>query len=100
MARTIKVTPEQLENTAGAIQGLAEDYQRLYEQFYTETSAMETSWKGEDNLAYINQIAGFKDDFATMYKLMTEYADFLNKSARAYRDTQADVVNKASKLAN
>lgn len=100
MARTIQVTPEQLDTTAGKIEGLAADYKQQYDLLYSETNAMATSWSGKDNVAFIERIAGFKDDFETMYKLMLNYADFLRKSAKAYRDTQDTVVREAKKLVN
>lgn len=100
MARTIQVTPEQLESAAGRIEGLAADYKTQYDQLYSETNAMASSWSGKDNVAFVNQIDGFKDDFAKMHALMLNYADFLRKSAKAYRSTQDTVVSEARKLAN
>lgn len=100
MARTIQVTPEQLESAATKIDGLAADYKGQYDTLYSETSAMRSSWDGKDNLAFTDQIAGFKDDFEKMHTLMLNYADFLKKSAKAYRETQNAVVSEARKLTN
>lgn len=100
MARTIQVTPEQLETTAGRIEALATDYRTSYDKLYSETDAMASTWNGKDNVAFVNQIAGFKDDFAKMYTLMNNYADFLKKSAKAYRDTQETIASEARKLVN
>ena len=100
MARTIQVTPEQLESTAGKIESLAIDYKNQYNQLYNETSAMASSWQGTDNLAYTDQISGFKDDFEKMHNLMNSYVDFLRKSAKAYRDTQQTITDQARKLVN
>ena len=100
MARTIQVTPEQLESTANRIESLAADYKTQYEQLYSETNAMASTWSGKDNVAFVNQIDGFKDDLAKMYGLMLNYADFLRTSAKAYRDAQDAVVSEARKLFN
>ncbi len=100
MARTIQVTPEQLESAAGIIESLAGDYKTQYDKLYSETNAMASTWNGKDNTAFVGQIAGFKDDFEKMHKLMLNYADFLRKSAKAYRDTQNTVVTEAKKLVN
>ncbi len=100
MARTIQVTPEQLESAAGRIESLAADYKTQYDQLYSETNAMASTWNGKDNTAFVDQIAGFKDDFEKMHTLMLNYADFLRKSAKAYRDTQDTVVSEARKLVN
>ena len=100
MARTIQVTPELLESTAGRIEGLATDYKTAYDKLYSETDAMASTWSGKDNVAFINQIAGFKDDFTKMYTLMNNDADFLRKTAKAYRDTQDTIAAEARKLVN
>ena len=100
MARNIEVTPEMLESTAGRIEGLAGDYKTQYDQLYSETNAMASSWSGKDNVAFTDQISGFNDDFENMYTLMNQYADFLRKSAKAYRETQDTVVAEARKLTN
>ena len=100
MARTIQVTPEQLESTASRIEALAADYKNQYDSLYNETNAMASTWQGKDNTAFVDQIAGFKDDFEKMHTLMLNYADFLRKSAKAYRDTQDTVVSEARKLIN
>lgn len=100
MAKTIMVTPEMLESVASDIEGLAADYKAQYDALYRETDSMYSTWQGKDNVAYTNQIAGFKEDFETMYKLMNNYADFLRKSANSYRTTQQNIVDNAQKLVN
>lgn len=100
MARIIQVTPEQLESAAGRIEGLSADYKTQYDALYSETNAMASTWQGKDNTAFVDQIAGFKDDFEKMHTLMLNYADFLRKSAKAYRDTQDTVTAEARKLVN
>lgn len=100
MARNIQVTPELLESTAGKIEGLAAEYKSQYEALYGKTNAMASSWSGKDNVAYTEQIAGFKDDFQKMHQLMLDYATFLRQSAKSYRTTQENVVNEAKKLTN
>ncbi|MCM1190294.1 MAG: WXG100 family type VII secretion target [bacterium] len=100
MARTIQVTPELLESASTKIEGLAADYKAQYDALYNETGAMRATWDGKDNLAFTDQIAGFKDDLEKMYNLMLKYADFLKKSAKAYRQTQDTAVSEARKLTN
>ncbi len=100
MARKIEVTPEQLVSAAGAIENLAAQYKDQYTRLYSETNAMASTWSGKDNLAYTEQIAGFKDDFEKMYNLMNRYADFLRESAKMYRETQDAVTSEARKLVN
>lgn len=100
MARVIQVTPSELRNAATKIESLAGDYKSQYDLLYSETGAMATSWNGEDNLAFINQIDGFRDDFAHMYELMNQYVNFLRNSAQNYDDTQQAVISSAKQLTN
>ena len=100
MAKVIQVTPEQLENTATKIEGLASEYKAQYEALYNKTNSMASTWSGKDNVAYIEQINEFKDDFAKMQSLMLDYATFLRQSAKSYRTTQDNVVTQAQKLVN
>ncbi len=100
MSQNIQVTPEQLETDATKIEGLAADYKNQYDLLYKETGAMSSTWNGKDNIAFTDQIAGFKDDFEKMHTLMLNYVDFLRQSAKAYRDTQESVTSEARKLVN
>lgn len=100
MARNIQVTPEQLDTTAGRIESMANEYKTQYDNLYNKTDALRSTWDGKDNVAYVDQIAGFKDDLKKMYDLMNRYADFLRKSAKTYRETQDAVVSEARKLVN
>lgn len=100
MARKIEVTPEELVRTAQMIEGLADQYKDQYTRLYSETNAMASTWSGKDNIAYTDQIAGFKDDFEKMHDLMNRYAAFLRESAKMYRETQDAVTSEARKLVN
>lgn len=100
MATTIKVTPQELQTTASRIKGLAEEYKSEYEGLFQDVDAMRGKWDGQDNLAYTNQVGGFKDDFVNMYNLMVQYADYLMKTKKAYEETQTNIKTDASKLTN
>lgn len=100
MGKIIKVTPKELNDAALKITNLAAEYKGQYDSLYEVTSNMASSWSGEDNTAFVNQIAGFKDDFEKMRKMMDNYAEFLTNSAKAYSDTQSATVTEARKLVN
>lgn len=100
MATTlIQVTPDQLDTAATQIKGMAGDYEGIYKQLLNAVSGMkDVSWGGTDAQTYIEQVAKFENDFINMVELMNEYANFLNKSANAYRTTQGNVRDLAAKL--
>jgi len=100
MAKKIKVDPAQLETVAGKIEAQSAEYENLYNQIYSEVNNLNNAWKGIDNQTYKDRIEDFKDDLASMKRVMDEFAKFLKTSAKAYKDTQGAIVQAAGKLAN
>jgi len=100
MARSIMVDPARLEKAAASIDQQAADYERLYRALYTEVDGMGAAWQGADNLAYVNQIKGFMDDFAKMKAKMDDFSQFLKTSAKTYRTAQNEVISGAKRLTN
>lgn len=100
MAQTIVVTPEVLESTAASIESLANEYKAQYTELYSTTNSLASTWSGEDNTAFVNQIDGFKDDLEKMYALMNRYAEYLRDTAKRYRETQEAITKQARTLIN
>ena len=100
MAQTILVTPEILESTAQSIEGLANEYKALYTDLYSQTDALAQTWGGDDNAAFVSQIAGFKPDLNSMYNKMMDYASYLRVTAKSYRETQEAIAKQARTLVN
>ena len=99
MASKIVVDPAKLEAAVTKIETEAADYRKNYTQLYTEIESL-TSWQGTDNLAFVNQIKGFEEDFNNMAKVLDDYATFLRNSATTYKTTQANVESSAKTLTN
>lgn len=100
MSQLIKVTPEILRDTARAIEDLAKAYQELYNEFFSKTASLSEVWSGDDNVAFVDRIGGFKPDLENMYDLMTRYVNYLRQTAQAYEDTQKEVIRRAGSLQN
>ena len=98
MAGSIKVDPQQLSSTASKIDAQAAEYRKEFGQLYAEVDAMQSAWQGADNVAFTNQIKGFKPDFEKMASLMDEYSKFLKQAAQTYQKTQDEIKSAASKL--
>ena len=96
----IVVNPSKLESVAYQIEQGAADYGKLYQQLFTEVEGMEKAWQGTDNIAYTTQIEGFRDDLNKIKQILEQYALFLKESAKLYKNTQEEIVNKAKKLRN
>jgi len=100
MGNQLRVEPEVLETTAQKIETQASDYEATYKSLFDEVDGMAAIWQGEDNVAFVNQVKGFMDDYQKMTALMKEYSQFLKQSATAYKTTQQDVTAKARTLTN
>lgn len=100
MARTIVVDPNELVKTAEKNDAQAADYERQYNQLFSEVDGMGAAWQGVDNQAFVTQIKGFMDDFQKMTALMKKYSEFLRFSAKTYKYTQNETINQAKRLTN
>lgn len=99
MARgQIIVETARLDSTATQVDGLADTYNSNYTQLFNTVQELQNAWAGEDNVAFTNQIEGFRDDFQRMEKLMRDYATYLRKAATTYRDTQDNIAATAKTL--
>ncbi len=99
MARgKIIVESSRLDSTAEQVEGLADAYESEYGALFNTVKDLQNAWSGEDNVAFTNQIEGFRDDFQRMTSLMREYAAYLRKVAAAYRETQDSIVAGAKNL--
>lgn len=94
------VDPAKLEAAAQQMDAQAADYEKLYQQLFNEVDGMGAAWQGADNIAFVNQIKGFNDDFQKMVALMRQYSEFLRTSSKTYRETQNEIINQAKRLTN
>ena len=96
--REIIVEPTRLEDSASKVESYDSDYQRVYSLLYEEVDKMASVWQGKDNTMFTNKIKEFEDDFRQISILLRQYAEFLRNTARAYRETQDELYNAASRL--
>ena len=90
----IVVETSRLDSTAAQVERLADQYGSLF----GTVRDLQNAWSGEDNVAFTNQIEGFRNDFQKMERLMRDYAAYLRKVAESYRTTQDNVAAKAKTL--
>lgn len=94
----IVVETTQLDQTATRVENLAGTYNTTYTKLFQTVQGMKTVYGGKDSEAFITQIEGFQDDFERMETLMKDYATYIRKVAKAYRDTQDNIVSSAKTL--
>ncbi len=98
--RHITVEPAVLENSAMMMEQLNAEYHQMVSALFEGVDLLSQNWQGKDNLAFTSQIKGFDQDMRQIYALCTQYIEFLRTSARAYRDTQNELVSQVSSLVN
>lgn len=96
--RTIQVTSEELDTCAARMDEENQNYVRDIDALFSEVEAMGSAWQGKDNLAFVSQISGFRNDFRQISMLCTNYSDFLRNCAASYRSTQDELAAQASRL--
>lgn len=94
----IIVETNRLNSTASRVEQLADQYESEYGSLFGTVRELQNAWSGEDNIAFTNQIEGFRDDFRRMTKLMRDYAAYLRKTADTYRAIRDENVAKAKTL--
>ncbi len=96
--RNITVEPFVLEQTASIMEQLNAEYHQNVSALFEGVDLLAQSWQGKDNLAFTSQIKGFDQQMRQIYSLCTQYIEFLRTSARAYRDTQNELISQANAL--
>ncbi|MDR2670982.1 MAG: WXG100 family type VII secretion target [Oscillospiraceae bacterium] len=94
----ILVDIAQLESAAVKMESLAESYRNDYLRLFQTIQDLRYVWSGQDNAVFTHQIEGFGGDFRQLEMLLREYAGFLKKSARAYRETQENIRSSVQSL--
>ncbi len=97
--RKITVQPEQLDSCAVRMETHNQDYQKYYQELFSEVDKMALAWQGKDNTAFTSQISKYQTDCRYLSLLCTQYADFLKNSAQSYRDIEDELASQARSLA-
>ncbi|PJI09599.1 MULTISPECIES: WXG100 family type VII secretion target [Clostridium] len=100
MGKSILVDPSKLKSASGNMDTEIAQYEKNYNQLYSEVEAMKSAWQGSDNQAYVTQIEGFREAFKAMVSVMKEYSDFLKSSSTYYSQAQEETMNAARRLTN
>ena len=91
---TVKAKGQEIETDR------AQSYKAAFNDMYDAVGQLGENWKGKDNIAYKNQIEGFRDDLTKMYDLMVRYGTFLQQAADQYQATQDALEAEAKTLRN
>lgn len=99
MASTMfDITPEELEASAGKIEGKAAEFNKAYSNIYTAVADLRVKFKGEASETFNQRIEGYKKDFSAADKALQNYVKFLREYATKMKSTENDIKSKASAL--
>ena len=98
--RHIFVDPSTLESFANQIDDYSSQYRNKYQLLNNEVDRLQISWNGKDNMAFTNQIKGYNDDFEKIHMILNQYSHYLKNAARAYRETQNELIAQITRLTN
>ena len=93
-----KATYGEIQSAASSITKASEDYRGNVEGLYQVIDSLESSWKGSDNLSFVNTVNGYKEDLKSLGSMMDSYAGLLNNAVGILSETQQDVSNLAQRL--
>jgi len=99
MASTMfDVTPEELETSAGRVEGKAAEFNKAYNGIYTAVSDLMVKYKGEASTTFNQRIEGYKNTFMAADKALQNYVKFLREYAAKMKTTENDLKSKANAL--
>lgn len=98
--RKIYVEPERILSSSKKIEDYNNEFKQLKQKLYEEVDMMTNAWNGKDNQAFTNQIKTYQNTMNSISLIMSQYCNFLNNSANAYRQTQEEIYSEAMKICN
>ena len=100
MEGTLRVTPEQLTNTATEFSSIGNTVASLTEEMTSTVTGLASSWQGEASTAYINKFTGLNDDIQRMIAMIREHATDLTEMAQAYMTGESENAQLAETLSS
>lgn len=95
MPRRVIVRGAEVYRTGGQVAADAGTCRQLVERLYAEIEFMGQAWQGADNLAYVQQVEGFRSELESLATAMDAYAAFLKTAAAKYSIAQQRALQAA-----
>lgn len=100
MEGIIKVSTEQLRNTAGEFGTQGNQINTLTAEMMNIVTGLAANWEGAASQAYIQKFRGLEDDIARLNRMVQEHVTDLNDMAQAYETAENEATNLTSALAS
>lgn len=93
-----RVTPQALRTTSTNIKTISTKFQTLMGSIETEMKNMRSKWESEAANGFIAKFEGLKDNFEAYYKVITDYSNFLESTAKAYEAADSSITKATGNL--
>ena len=100
MEGIIKVSTEQLRNTANEFSGLGQQVSSLTSEMVSLVAGLSSGYEGEAAQAYINKFRGLEDDIQKINRMSQEHVTDLNDMAQRYDQAEQNNVSDAGNLSS
>ena len=98
MQGTLLVTPEEMERTAGELDGVRGQVESITQQMLDEARNMTAVWEGEASNAFITKFNTLEDDMRRMGNMVREHVSDLRDMAGIYKNAEAQNEAEAQAL--
>ena len=96
---SIKVTTQQLRDTAKDVDTDADTYYTQYNKFISSVDKFTTTdYIGDDADEFQKVVRDFEPDFRKLKELLNDYATFLRNTAQSYEDAADNAKQQAGAL--
>lgn len=88
MEGILKVTPEELQSTAGEFSSKGNSIKGLMDQMMGIVKNLSGSWQGEASATYLRKFQGLQTDIDKMNRMIQEHVQDLNTMAEQYKQAE------------
>lgn len=100
MELTLRVTPQQLINTANEFSTIGNQVRTITAETLEKMTNLAGIYESEEATAYIGRARGLEDDIAKLNAMIQEHVNDLNEIAQRYMDANASVSDLISTLSS
>lgn len=86
---------ENMINLSNIITKNGEQYRTDINNLYSQVEELNRVWKGSDNETFVSSVNQYKQNLIDLGSILTEYGEFMNKTALSIKETQ-DKIKKVS----
>lgn len=98
MNSVLKVTPEQLIETAEQFSAVEANIRNITQEMISIVNGFKSIWQGEAATGFANRFNALSDDMERMYGMIREHAADLTEMAQEYKNAEDESVQQAQTL--